>query len=154
MEKYQVEDLPNLPLHMRGATCYMVLTAINKPDLTVKKADFPFGCNRLMDKLIKLGLFDKIAPGRYQLNLAMARRVSYIVPDELYEKIVDPEWMFELKKKQGMYKQGWTYEYYLEKTRKMDEKKRARKREARERLKNEDTTPLLEIGEILFSKEE
>lgn len=145
------EELLSLATHMRGRMCYILIMGLKDPDLIVRRKHIKVSCDRLLIKMGKMGLLISIKPGVWKINLEYLRKVSYIVTDELFDKISDPEVMFQYKKKKGMYKNSATHEEQKEKWRKKDRQaKEARNMHKANIKEKEFTDDMFAIENILF----
>jgi hypothetical protein len=148
-------ELLYLAPHMRGRMCYILIMGLKDPDLIVRRKHIDVSCDRLLIKMGKLGLLINIKPGVWKINLPYLQRVSYIVTDDLFDKISDPEYMFQFKKERGMYKTRKDYQHYIEGSRKKDRKARVAREQAKAKLEKKTISDdPFELENILFPSKE
>lgn len=141
-------ELLSLAQHMKGRMCYILIQGLRDPDLIVRRKDIDVSCDRLLIKMGKIGLLDSIKPGVWKINLPYLRKVSYVVTDELFDQISDPEFVYEQKRKLG--KVRCSYEQYNEtKERKRKESKIAREAN-RQKFKEPVPKDPLSLENIFF----
>ena len=157
MEKNQDwarDDLLGLPRHCHGSIIYILKVGLNNPDYTFRLRDIQqrkSQFNKLLNKMEDIGLISKVAPGTYVVNLNMVRRCTYVVTDDLYEKLSDPEYIFNLKKEAGKKRKSRTYESERERWAKKSAKNRERKLKHREKVEiPEPSEDPLAIENVLF----
>ena len=144
-------ELLFLAQHMRGRMCYILLHGLNDPDLIVRRKEIDVSCDRLLIKMGKMNLLISIKPGVWKVNLPYLQKVSLVVPDEVFDHLADPEYMFKVKKEMGMYKKVDTYQEFLDGAhRRVRESKEVRTK-ARETIKKKVLTDdPFEVENILF----
>ena len=109
-------------------------------------------------ELMDAGIIYK-SQGKYMLNLELLKRCSYVISDELYEKLQDEDYVLRLRARL----RGEDEEIYIKKRKLQNDwhkrqnakqiPLRQRKRmEALEEAKNKD--PFLNLEDALFSEEE
>jgi hypothetical protein len=80
---------------------YLVKLGLSSPDQIFRieqhrvRQNEEFGKTR--KAMMKFGLITRIAPATYKLNMDMVRQYTYIVSDDLWEQLIDPEVMFKYK---------------------------------------------------------
>ena len=96
-------ELLTLAPHMRGRMCYIIIKGLRDPNHIVRRKEIEVSCDRLLIKMGKIGILKSIKPGVWKLNIPYLRKIAYVVSDNLFDHLSDPEVMFEYKKKQGKY---------------------------------------------------
>lgn len=109
---------------------------------------------RLLPKMVKLGLITKIEPGVWKINLEYFRKVAYVVSDDLFDKIADPEQMFEYKKSIGKYRKNISYEQQKAQWARRDRASKEVKKANRLKYEKEGNKDAEKLSEILFIDKE
>ena len=153
MTQRDPNELLTLAPHMRGRMCYIILKGLKDPEHIVRRKQIEVSCDRLLIKMGKMGILIGIKPGVWKLNLEYLRKISYILPDPVFDKLADPEYVFELKKQRFNKRRGRkiTYDQQREVWRKRDQKSRAAKYANREKPIEPEA---IQLSTIFFPTEE
>ena len=153
MTQRDSRELLALAPHMRGRMCYIILKGLRDPEHIVRRKQIEVSCDRLLIKMGKMGILIGIKPGVWKLNLEYLRKIAYILPDPVFDKISDPEYVFELKKKRFNKRRGRkiTYDQQREAWRKRDQKSKAVKYASREKPIEPEA---IRLSTIFFPTEE
>jgi len=145
-------ELLTLAPHMRGRMCYIIIKGLRDPNHIVRRKEIEVSCDRLLIKMGKMGILKSIKPGVWKLNIPYLRKIAYVVSDNLFDHLSDPEVMFEYKKKQGKYRKNITYQEQREAWNRKDKKAKQNRLAHREKI--EETELDSTIGDILFPRKE
>ena len=143
-------ELLTLAPHMRGRMCYIIIKGLRDPNHIVRRKEIEVSCDRLLIKMGKMGILKSIKPGVWKLNIPYLRKIAYVVSDNLFDHLSDPEVMFEYKKKQGKYRKNITYQEQREAWNRKDKKAKQNRLAHREKI--EETELDSTIGDILFPR--
>lgn len=145
-------ELLTLAPHMRGRMCYIIIKGLRDPEHIVRRKEIEVSCDRLLIKMGKMGILKSIKPGVWKLNIPYLRKIAYVVSDNLFDHLSDPEVMFEYKKKQGKYRKNITYQEQREAWNRKDKKAKQNRLAYREKIKETELDST--IGDILFPRKE
>lgn len=145
MTQRDPSELLTLAQHMRGRMCYIIIKGLRDPEHIVRRKEIEVSCDRLLIRMGKMGILISIKPGVWKLNLEYLRKISYILPDPVFDKISDPEYVFELKKKRRSYSRKMSYDQQRETWSKNREKYRAERKINRKKPVPEEVAPLSEV---------
>ena len=145
-------ELLTLAPHMRGRMCYIIIKGLRDPNHIVRRKEIEVSCDRLLIKMGKMGILKSIKPGVWKLNIPYLRKIAYVVSDNLFDHLSDPEVMFEYKKKQGKYRKNITYQQQREAWNRKDRKAKQARLAYREKIKETELDSM--IGDILFPRKE
>lgn len=151
MTQRDPNELLTLAPHMRGRMCYIILKGLKDPEHIVRRKQIEVSCDRLLIKMGKMGILIGIKPGVWKLNLEYLRKISYILPDPVFDKLADPEYVFELKKQRSGRNKNMTYDRQRELWRKRDKKSKAIKYASREKPIEPEA---IRLSTIFFPTEE
>lgn len=143
-------ELLTLAPHMRGRMCYIIIKGLRDPNHIVRRKEIEVSCDRLLIKMGKIGILKSIKPGVWKLNIPYLRKIAYVVSDNLFDHLSDPEVMFEYKKKQGKYRKNITYQQQREAWNRKDRKAKQNRLAYREKIKETELDSA--IGDILFPR--
>ena len=143
-------ELLTLAPHMRGRMCYIIIKGLRDPNHIVRRKEIEVSCDRLLIKMGKMGILKSIKPGVWKLNIPYLRKIAYVVSDNLFDHLSDPEVMFEYKKKQGKYRKNITYQQQREAWNRKDRKAKQNRLAYREKIKETELDSA--IGDILFPR--
>lgn len=152
MTERDPSELLTLAPHMRGRMCYIIIKGLRDPDHIVRRKEIEVSCDRLLIKMGKMGILKNIKPGVWKLNIPYLRKIAYVVSDNLFDHLSDPEVMFEYKKKQGKYRKNITYQQQREAWNRKDRKAKQARLAYREKIKETELDSM--IGDILFPRKE
>lgn len=152
--KRDFSELLVLAPHMRGRMCYLMLLGLRDPDHCIRRKNLQVSAGRLLPKMVKLGLITKIEPGVWKINLEYFRKVAYVVSDDLFDKIADPEQMFEYKKSIGKYRKNISYEQQKAQWARRDRASKEVKKANRLKYEKEGNKDAEKLSEILFIDKE
>lgn len=152
MTERDPSELLTLAPHMRGRMCYIIIKGLRDPDHIVRRKEIEVSCDRLLIKMGKMGILKNIKPGVWKLNIPYLRKIAYVVSDNLFDHLSDPEVMFEYKKKQGKYRKNITYQQQREAWNRKDRKAKQNRLAYREKIKETELDSM--IGDILFPRKE
>lgn len=152
MTERDPSELLTLAPHMRGRMCYIIIKGLRDPDHIVRRKEIEVSCDRLLIKMGKMGILKSIKPGVWKLNIPYLRKIAYVVSDNLFDHLSDPEVMFEYKKKQGKYRKNITYQQQREAWNRKDRKAKQNRLAYREKIKETELDSM--IGDILFPRKE
>jgi hypothetical protein len=152
MTERDPSELLTLAPHMRGRMCYIIIKGLRDPDHIVRRKEIEVSCDRLLIKMGKMGILKSIKPGVWKLNIPYLRKIAYVVSDNLFDHLSDPEVMFEYKKKQGKYRKNITYQQQREAWNRKDRKAKQARLAYREKIKETELDSM--IGDILFPRKE
>lgn len=152
MTERDPSELLTLAPHMRGRMCYIIIKGLRDPDHIVRRKEIEVSCDRLLIKMGKMGILKSIKPGVWKLNIPYLRKIAYVVSDNLFDHLSDPEVMFEYKKKQGKYRKNITYQEQREAWNRKDRKAKQARLAYREKIKETELDSM--IGDILFPRKE
>lgn len=145
-------ELLTLAPHMRGRMCYIIIKGLRDPNHIVRRKEIEVSCDRLLIKMGKIGILKSIKPGVWKLNIPYLRKIAYVVSDNLFDHLSDPEVMFEYKKKQGKYRKNITYQEQREAWNRKDKKAKQNRGAHREKIVETELDGT--IGDILFPRKE
>lgn len=152
MTERDPSELLTLAPHMRGRMCYIIIKGLRDPNHIVRRKEIEVSCDRLLIKMGKMGILKSIKPGVWKLNIPYLRKIAYVVSDNLFDHLSDPEVMFEYKKKQGKYRKNITYQEQREAWNRKDRKAKQNRLAYREKIKETELDSM--IGDILFPRKE
>jgi len=135
---------------MRGRMCYIIIKGLRDPNHIVRRKEIEVSCDRLLIKMGKMGILKSIKPGVWKLNIPYLRKIAYVVSDNLFDHLSDPEVMFEYKKKQGKYHKNITYQEQREAWNRKDKKAKQNRLAHKEKIKETELDST--IGDILFPR--